>query len=225
MESLRNFFGASQDDGPSESVLAEWNKYSGEGDIEAGTGGAESSTGLGGSVKDVLKGSFNKMTSGLSTVSSSATTAVQNVPSRQQWYYFAAFLTGGLVMLFLAFSVALPIIVLSPSKFAFSFTLGSVLIMSAFTVLKGWKQQMKHMISKERIPFSAGYVGSMLGTLYAAVVMKSYLFSLICSGLQVVALLYYLMSYFPGGSDGVKFVLGVFYQSMKGCFGMVFRSK
>lgn len=88
-------------------------------------------------------------------------------------------------MLLLAFSVALPIIVISPSKFAFSFTLGSILIMAAFTALKGWKEQFKHMVTRERIPFSAGYVGSMFGTLYAALAMKSYLFSLLFSGMQV----------------------------------------
>lgn len=91
-------------------------------------------------------------------------------------------------MLLLAFTVALPIIVISPSKFAFSFTLGSILIMVAFTTLKGWKEQLKHMISRERIPFSAGYVGSMFGTLYAAIAMKSYLFSLFFSGLQVMVI-------------------------------------
>lgn len=89
------------------------------------------------------------------------------------------------MLLFLAFFIALPIIVIAPAKFAFSFTLGSALIMASFTALKGFKQQMMHMISQERLPFSLGYLGSMAGTLYAAVVMKSYLLSLVFSGAQV----------------------------------------
>ena len=108
----------------------------------------------------------------------------------------------------------------------------------------------------------AGYVGSMGATLYAALVMHSYIMSLICCAvqvyvradlqdiaadsllttcaafcalppcallshqvlfeqnlrlacialpwrLQVVALLYYALSYFPGGSAGVRFVLNL----------------
>lgn len=41
---------------------------------------------------------------------------------------------------------------------------------------------------------------------------------------QVVALLYYLMSYFPGGTHGVKFMLNMFYQAVLGCFGTVQRT-
>ena len=40
--------------------------------------------------------------------------------------------------------------------------------------------------------------------------------------MQVVALLYYLMSYFPGGTSGVKFMLGLFYQAATRCFASVY---
>lgn len=55
-------------------------------------------------------------------------------------------------------------------------------------------------------------------TLYAALVMKAYILSLVCSGLQVVALLYYLTSYYPGGTSSVKFVLGMFGSAASSCF-------
>ena len=41
--------------------------------------------------------------------------------------------------------------------------------------------------------------------------------------LQVVSLLYYLMSYFPGGTQGVKFMLGLFWQALQSCFSSVQR--
>jgi hypothetical protein len=66
-------------------------------------------------------------------------------------------------------------------------------------------------------------------TLYAALIMKSYVLSLLCSGLQVVALLYYLTSYYPGGTSSVKFMLSMFGSAASSCFStcstLVFGSK
>lgn len=91
-------------------------------------------------------------------------------------------------MLFLAFTFALPLVVISPSKFAFSFSIGSLLILAAFTSLRGWKEQLKHMFSKDRILFSALYLASVFATLYSATAMRSYILSLSCCGLQVQSL-------------------------------------
>ena len=50
----------------------------------------------------------------------------------------------------------LPVVMLAPSKFAVCFTIGSLLLMSAFLSLRGWQSQLSHMFSTERLPFSAG---------------------------------------------------------------------
>jgi hypothetical protein len=115
-----------------------------------------------------------------------------------------------------------------------------------------------------------------MATLYSAIVMKSYVMSIVCSGTQVglrrerlacrerllraarrprgdgavaapacagaveleacrhawtstpglpqvVALMYYVMSYFPGGASGVKFMLTVFYKAVMSCMSGVTR--
>jgi hypothetical protein len=71
-----------------------------------------------------------------------------------------------------------------------------------------------------------GYLGSIFLTLYAAIIMHSYLLSLLCSGLQVVALAYYLTSHYPGGTDSVRFMLRMFGSAASSCFsscaGMLF---
>eukprot|EP00884_Botryococcus_braunii_P023349 jgi/Botrbrau1/9699/Bobra.0201s0029.1 len=61
-------------------------------------------------------------------------------------------------------------------------------------------------------------------TLYAALGMHSYIFSLVCCAAQVVALLYYLLSYFPGGADSVRFFLRLFYSAFLQCLGMAQRA-
>jgi hypothetical protein len=70
--------------------------------------------------------------------------------------YFFSFVAAGAVFLALAFMLFLPIIIVAPSKFALSFTVGCMLIMAGFGQLRGWKQQLSHMMSQERLPVSAG---------------------------------------------------------------------
>ena len=41
--------------------------------------------------------------------------------------------------------------------------------------------------------------------------------------IQVVALLYYILSYFPGGAQGVKFMLTMFANAMTSCFGSLLK--
>ena len=77
------------------------------------------------------------------------------MPSTQQWAYFLAFLAAGMVFMAIAFIVFLPLIIVAPGKFAITFTLGSALVMGGFAALRGFKQQAMHMISRERLPFSA----------------------------------------------------------------------
>lgn len=78
------------------------------------------------------------------------------VPSAQQLTYFFAFMAGGVFFLVLAFTVFLPLIIIAPAKFAFSFSIAGLLILSAFGALRGWQQQIQDMTSRERLPFSIG---------------------------------------------------------------------
>lgn len=57
--------------------------------------------------------------------------------------------------------------------------------MSAFNMLSGWQASLRHMFSADRLPFTTAYIGSMLATLYGALVMKSYVLSIVFSGAQV----------------------------------------
>jgi len=91
--------------------------------------------------------------------------------------------------------------------------------MGAFFALKGPKAQALHMISTERLPFTLGFLGSMCATLYASMVLHSYIFSVFFSGIQVLALLYYVISYFPGGSAGLQFLTSFFTSAVMKCFG------
>jgi hypothetical protein len=107
------------------------------------------------------------------------------IPSGEQLMLFFALAGGGAFFLFMAFFLFLPVIILAPSKFALSFSLGCCLVLSGFAALKGWRRQAAQMLARDRLPFTAGYLGSVALTLYASIFLGSYLLSLLASGLQV----------------------------------------
>ncbi|KAI0651313.1 SFT2-domain-containing protein [Trametes meyenii] len=117
---------------------------------------------------------------------------------------FGACLIGAAVCFFVAF-LTLPWIALRPAKFALAFSLGSLLVMFGFAVLIGPINHIKHLFSKERLPFSAAYFTSLGLTLYFSLGAHSYVGSLVCGIVQVIALLSYVAAYFPGGTQTLRF--------------------
>ncbi|PIL25882.1 hypothetical protein GSI_11635 [Ganoderma sinense ZZ0214-1] len=117
---------------------------------------------------------------------------------------FGACLIGAAVCFFVAF-LTLPLIALRPAKFALAFSLGSLLVMFGFSVLIGPINHIKHLVSKERLPFSIAYLTSLGLTLYFSLGAHSYLGSLIGAIIQVIALVSYVLAYFPGGTQTLRF--------------------
>ncbi|TFK29074.1 ER-to-golgi vesicle protein transport Sft2 [Coprinopsis marcescibilis] len=116
---------------------------------------------------------------------------------------FGGCLIGAAVCFIVSF-LTLPLLAFKPEKFALSFSLGSLLVMFGFSVLIGPLNHMKHLISKERLPFSAVYVSSLGLTLYFSLGAHSYFGSLISGAVQVVALVAYILAYFPGGTQTLR---------------------
>ena len=69
--------------------------------------------------------------------------------SRQRWRHFAVLLSLSAFMFVLA-GAFLPLVLLRPQKFCLFFTLGSMLSMASFAVLRGPLEQLKHMFSLQR---------------------------------------------------------------------------
>ena len=55
----------------------------------------------------------------------------------------------------------------------------------------------------------------MLLTLYSALVLRSYVFCVGSAGLQLMALAYYLASYLPGGTTGVKVFFRMVFKTVR----------
>jgi len=117
---------------------------------------------------------------------------------------FGACLIGAAVCFTVSF-ITLPLLAIRPAKFALSFSLGSLLVMFGFAVLVGPLNHLKHLISRERLPFSFAYVTSLALTLYFSVGAHSYIGSLVFAIIQMASLLTYVFAYFPGGVTTLRY--------------------
>merc|ERR1711865_1272149 len=112
--------------------------------------------------------------------------------------FFFGFFLAGSMLIPLAFCF-LPMIVIAQQKFALLYTLGSLFVMSSFSILRGHGAFIRHLLTRSRALFSTTYVVSMLGTLWASLVYRSQLLTMLFATVQVVSLSWFLVSYIPGG--------------------------
>ncbi|KAI4390054.1 hypothetical protein MLD38_002206 [Melastoma candidum] len=196
----QSWFSASPDEQqkPSSSLLSDWNSYAASQDSDSSAGGSAFSVGFDiesavRSANDSVSGTFNVVTKGVRDLPGSLQSATSGVPSGKSLMYFGLLLASGIFFVIIAFTMFLPVM--------------------------GPKNQLVHMTSTERLPFTAICFGSMVGTIYVSMVLHSYIFSLLFSIIQVLALVYYVISYFPGGSTGLKFLTSSLTSTIMGCFG------
>ena len=131
---------------------------------------------------------------------------------RISWSMAFTFVSG--LSLTLAFTVGVATIALFPAKFALCFSLFSISNICAVGALRGASEQIKHMLDPERLYVSCGFVGTILFTLWAALIKHSYFLTVIASIAQALALLYYQLSFFPMGGEGFRVVCKVAYSTV-----------
>jgi uncharacterized membrane protein len=151
-----------------------------------------------------------------SSVDSLNTATSDLLMSRQKLATCGLLIAGGGFCILLSLTF-LPLLAIAPRKFATLFTVGSLLILSSFSVLRGHAAFLQHLLSPERLPFSVGYSLSLIGTLYASMWSQSYFLTLVFSVCQIVGLLYFIVSYFPGGAQLLTFVGSSCLAAFKSC--------
>lgn len=108
---------------------------------------------------------------------------------------------GGSVFCFAIGIILFPVLALNPRKFAMLWLMGSLLFVVLFGMFNGPVHYFKHLILRERIFFSAIFFLSVLATLFCLVVLKLTLLTVAFGVVEVFAVLYYTMSYFPFGAQ------------------------
>jgi len=150
-----------------------------------------------GNVKAAAMAGAGKVTSGLSGLSALALS-----PAKLAQFGGVFFVGVFLISMSCSF---LPLLPVSPQKFALLFTFGSMTLLSSFAILKGPKSFAESLLQREKLPFSGAYIVGLVGTLAATIIMRSYILTAVFSLIQAVALLYFLASYVPGGQALLTF--------------------
>ena len=107
---------------------------------------------------------------------------------------------------------------MAPGKFAFSFTIGSLSFMSAFIVLQGFSQWASEVFKRDRLPFTLAYFGSIAGTLFSTLYLRSYIAIVVFTAIQISALGWYFATFVPGGKHGMKIISATVKGTCKTCF-------
>ena len=124
---------------------------------------------------------------------------------KQRLIGFFACLIAAVTCFTLAIIIS-PFLVLKARKFALLFSFGSLSVLFALSMLRGPANYFKHMIARERIVGNVLYVGSLVATLYAALVERNTLATILCAAVQIVVLAWYTVGYIPGGATGLRYL-------------------
>lgn len=128
-----------------------------------------------------------------------------SLTKRQRLIGFLLSLTMGMICFGLSM-MYLPVIVLKARKFSLLFSLGSAFAMTSFSFLYGPYTYLQHLMSRDRLPFTSAYFGSLFATLYFAMALQSTILTTLAATIQIVALLWFLIGYIPGGTTGMKYL-------------------
>ncbi|CAM1507298.1 Fc.00g069390.m01.CDS01 [Cosmosporella sp. VM-42] len=98
-----------------------------------------------------------------------------------------------------------PVLSMRPRKFVILWSVGSLMFLASFAAVMGPMNYVYHLLSTPRLPFTAAYFGSIALTLVFSLKLHSTLLTLLAAICQLACLVWYLISYFPMGSTGLRF--------------------
>lgn len=119
-------------------------------------------------------------------------------------------------LLFTSCFALMPVLALKPRKFATIWTLASLLFVISFGVLQGPVNYIYHLVSPTRIWFTIAYFGSIIATLAFSIGARSTVLTLLAVIVQIIAALWYTISYFPMGVQSLKFASRLGYSQVSG---------
>lgn len=140
---------------------------------------------------------------------------VQNVFQVEQSYSkFLIVLFIGVCLLFLSL-MFLPMVVFSPQKFVFMFSLGSFITIYSFIFYYGTNEFMKMIFCQERRMYTISFLASLGIGFYFMFKPTYYIIALLCSGLQMVVMVIFVLSFIPGGKNGIAFIINMMLAPLK----------
>lgn len=97
----------------------------------------------------------------------------------------------------------LPFIITSPKKFSFCFAVGSIFILISFLFLVGTRKYVTKLLENKRMFISIMFILSIfIGIGFS--IGNHYFISLICSCVQFISLIMFILTFIPGGRIGIN---------------------
>ena len=128
---------------------------------------------------------------------------------------FICFLLGSIAC-FIICVFLFPVLAIKPRKFALLWTMGTLLFVLAFGVMMGPFKFLKHIVSRERLPFTSFFFISCFTTLYFAAIQKNTILTILCAAVELISVLYYIISYFPMGATSLRMLSSFGMNSARG---------
>ena len=127
------------------------------------------------------------------------------------------FITGMVIIIMSLFF--LPLLFISPKKFALLFALGTFVSLSSFIFYYGTIKFIEILFNKDRIWFTVVYLTGFFGCLFFPTFFgKNYFIILVFSGLEMISTLFFILTFLPGGYTSIRFFSNLFISQIKRLF-------
>lgn len=127
---------------------------------------------------------------------------------------FGVSMSLGIFFFFMS-AMNLPVLILRSRKFSLLFTMGSISTMSSIGFITGPTNFLTKLLSKNHLVFSLVYSCTLIATLYFALHLQSTMLTVPCAFFQVLALIWLVFSFIPGGQRGLQFITSMLSSTFK----------
>lgn len=152
---------------------------------------------------------LQKIKNKLTTISDKAaqygSDIIEKLNIQPSYKYFIICLTIGVIFILLSLFL-LPVVILTPTKFVITFGIGNILILTGFMFYFGGKEFVLLIFNEKRRYITFVFLLSLLiGILLAW--RRHFILSLLFAVFQMVTVIMFTLSFIPGGSGGINFML------------------
>ena len=143
---------------------------------------------------------------------------ISNIQVETSYLKFGIVFITGIIIIILSLFF-LPLILITPKKFALLFALGTFISLSSFIFYYGTIQFFELLFNKDRVCFTVVYLTGFFGCLFFPTFFgKNYFIILAFSGLEMISTLFFILTFLPGGYSSIRMFTNLFLSQIKRIF-------
>ena len=143
---------------------------------------------------------------------------ISNIQVETSYLKFGIVFITGIIIIILSLFF-LPLILITPKKFALLFALGTFVSLSSFIFYYGTIQFFELLFNKDRVCFTVVYLTGFFGCLFFPTFFgKNYFIILAFSGLEMISTLFFILTFLPGGYSSIRMFTNLFLSQIKRIF-------